>query len=374
MHQRLVLLILIAHLWLLAAGMAGARTGGTAPVFTIPADPLPAPVADGEPRFGPLRVVGLDDRPRLKVELERQAYEARLDIWDQTQVDWQGTALVVWIESNAEFHRRTGHRAEHAMAAANAERQTMYINASAYRRSSPLEQQRTITHEMGHLLVGSLPASKPTRLPLWFEEGLVQQLAGQWTFDEGMAVSRTQSIGRRPRLSDMEMGYPADPSVRSLAYAVSYRAVAIVAEEHGDEPGSVTRLVRRLADPERGPAFNEKLWSRAYRDGLEERVDAALGGRIVNTIILVTSGTVIWLGVMMLAFWAWGLKKKRALAHAEREAEDEPWAASLTDEDVQDVWGDREERWDDGEPEPDYEPTDELPWERWERIRGKDEG
>ena len=345
--------------WMLAASMGGPAWAQDAPVD---AKRLLPPHQQGRPFV----IVGLDDNPVLADSLQQAAWEARARLLAAATVDWPGSALVVWVDNEADFKDRTGFRPHHVAAAANPRTQAIYINAAAWRRADPATQLTVLTHEFAHLLLGSLPGAAERPLPLWAEEGLAQALAGERTWQQGVALMRARAADAVPTLASLEKDFPRDPTNQELAYAVSARAIDLASHDQGDEPGAVGRIMRRLADPARGPAARAEFWSPAFRDSVQALVDEALGSRLRSWIVVGTSGTALWFGVMALALFAWRKKKRRAAAYGQRELDDEPWVASLTEQDVRDVWGERE----DEAVEPD--PEDEHPWERWERLHGQD--
>ena len=56
-------------------------------------------------------------------------------------------------------------------------------------------------------------------------------------------------------------------------------------------------------------------------------------------------GWLLWPVIAILVVVAWLKIRARRVEQSRAEDDDEPWAKSLTDEDVQDIYGDREERW-----------------------------
>jgi hypothetical protein len=279
-------------------------------------------------RQGPLKVLGLDDRVGLKEHIEEMAFESRRRIREMTGVDWEGTAYVVWVDEEREFMKFTGFRPEHVAAAANARRHTIWINASAWTRASPGDNRATLAHEIGHLLVGNLTQGR--RLPLWAEEGLVMRLAGQGGVEHFWSLAQARLMGSIPRLADLETEFPRDPARQTLAYATGHAAIGVVAMDYGDEPGSVTRLMRRLADEEVGPELVEALWDEGRRDGWNEALLDSLGSRLRYFVIIGTSGGAIWMIAMVLLVWAWRVKLRRRRAAEVIELVEEPWLESLS--------------------------------------------
>lgn len=292
----------------------------------------------------PFQVIGLEDDPAKQRALEDFAFRA----WERLREraggrSWPGTALVVWSKSQTEFLQHTGKPPENVAAAASPRKMTLWINPAAWSRSTPEENLETMTHEMGHLLLGSLRTGG--RLPMWAEEGLAMHLADQWSPLDTVQLAEARLFGALPNLRDLEKTFPdSGGAQQSLAYAVSYFAVERIARSYGDKPGRVDRLVDSLAHPERGEALVRELWDDFRREGWQMDVEQTLGTSLAAFVIVFSSGTLFWLIVIALAAAAFVKLRRRRDEVARREAEEEPWAESLTDADVQDIYGDRDER------------------------------
>ncbi|MCC5877862.1 MAG: hypothetical protein JJU11_16705 [Candidatus Sumerlaeia bacterium] len=293
--------------------------------------------------IGPaFRVVGLEDRPRMEKTLLILATQARLSVIERADMDWEGTALLVW-SSEQEFMEHTGFRPEHIFAAASPQRMTIWINEAAWSRSSPGDRQKTLAHEIGHLLLGSFPGGQ--ELPLWANEGIVMHLADQWTFDDHAKLLWAHLFGRLPPLSELEETFPRESAAQSLAYRMSYAAVATVANAQGDEPGSVRRLMMRLSHPTRGVAFAEELRDPFVREGWQIATSRSLGSRFSTGVALLTGSTVLFIFAAILVLIGFWVKKSRAANRFQDEEDEEAWSESLTQQDVEDIYGEPEERW-----------------------------
>ncbi len=286
--------------------------------------------------------MGLDDRPGLKDSVRLIAQRSRRAIVEHAGVDWEGTARIIWAEEQA-FLRQTGFHPENVAAAARPREMTIWINARAWTRSTPRQQQETMTHELGHLLLENLPGGRD--LPLWANEGIVMHLAGQWTTEEHLRLLTAHTFGQLPRLADLEEGFPRDGPSQSLAYRMSYAAISVVAQNYGDEPGEVRRLVQRLDDPVLGPRLAEEFWDEFRREGWQRATERSLGARFTTAVIVMTGTSAIFLMIAVLVIVAFLSVKKRRTERAAAMEEEEAWAESLTDEDIQDIYGDREDRW-----------------------------
>lgn len=300
-------------------------------------------VARGAEERPDFQIVGLDDRPNLKNSLRAAALESRRVIRENTTVEWPGTVLIVWASEDL-FRNKTGFHPENSAAAASPSEMTIWINEPAWTRSSNLDRQQTMTHELGHILLGSLPGGR--ELPLWANEGIVMHLAGQWSYEEHMKLLSAHLFGQLPRLHDLETSFPRDGESQTLAYRMSYSAISVVASDYGDPPGRVGRLLRRLEQPEYGAYLARELWDPYRVEGWQLATERALGSKVSTGVIVLTGTGSIFLLISVLFVVAYAtVRARRANRARAYEEEREPWEESLTEEDVQDIYGDREERW-----------------------------
>jgi len=295
-----------------------------------------------EPEILPaFRVEGLEDRPALELEMRRIAAEARRRIRRRTHADWQGTATIVWLDEQA-FMERTNFRPEHTSAAADWRNAEVLINSGAWLRSPLEERQTTMTHEVAHLLIGQL-AGGPD-LPLWANEGLAMHLAGQWRIEDYVALAQTHASTGLPSLEWLEHRFPDNAPSRQLAYQTSFLAVSALARIEGEDEG-VTRLLQILRYPETANPLTQRLRAPEYLRRVEAEMATQLGTRLIAGVIAVSGSGLLLLVASVLVIVAYVKVRRRNAARAEEEVNDESWAESLTEADVQDIYGDREDRW-----------------------------
>ncbi len=295
-----------------------------------------------EKRSPLFRFVGMEDRQALESSIKGFAFRAIKTINEQTTEELPETVIIVWAEPEL-FLEKTGFRPENSAAAASPSLSTIWINSSSWTKSSDKDRQETMTHEMSHILLGNLAGGK--ELPLWANEGLAMHLARQWSMEEQIKLITAHAFGQLPELKDMEDTFPRDGESQNLAYRMSYTGVSAVSTSFGDPPGSVRRLLRHLADPVSGPAFAQELRNEFRVEGWQLAAEQSLGNRLqALSITLFSSGT-IFLIITILLFVAYYRVKAKNKKREELWDEEEAWAESLTDEDVQDIYGDKEERW-----------------------------
>lgn len=288
-------------------------------------------------------ITGLEDRPRFAGELRRMARTSKNIILERGGISWDQPALLVWTDART-YAEQTGFRAESTAAAASARRRTIWINESAWMGMPEAARQETLTHELGHLVVGNLAGGKP--LPVWANEGIVMHLAGQEGLQQEMQLLAAHAVGALPRLEDLEETFPRDSGAQGLAYRMAYAAIEVVSASYGDQPGSVRRLVSRLNDPFWGPITVDELWDPFRRDGWEMATEASMGSRLSTGVIVMSSTGAIFVVMAILLIVAVFARRRRVEQWNEREREQqEPWEESLTQADVRDIYGDPEDFW-----------------------------
>jgi len=304
--------------------------------------------------FGPLRVINLDDQPDRKKEVEKIAREARTTVRSGTLLDWKDTAYIIWVESNEEFEQVTSFKFEFTAAAASPARNTIWINADVWQRSTPTERKEIMTHEMGHLLLGALTEGKP--IPLWANEGIVQHMAGEWNIAKSESLSVGRAIDVIPHLNDLEYEFPEVQSERELAYLISYKAIENKIKEYApDDQIDIRVLMYQLSGNNRD-RFIADLWDSDRVTQLNQITMDSIGPRVGHWLVAMFSTTTVWMLILFLVIAAWVvLRIKRA--QRDREEMDEVWSKSLTKADVIDIYGPPE-----GEGE-----TEELtPWDKYQ--------
>ncbi|MDX2175502.1 MAG: hypothetical protein SF028_03420 [Candidatus Sumerlaeia bacterium] len=299
----------------------------------------------------PYKIIGIaEDDPRFH-PTDDLVYAA----WRRVErnaagLRWEGTVLVVFLESEADYLRETGTRPEHFAAAAAPARQTVWINPAAWSRDSARERVQVLAHEFVHILLHDLPGGRD--LPLWAEEGIAMRLANQWSPIDLADFARARLFGTVPALAELERAFPQDAST-AMAYTVAYHAVGEMSKEYSPGPERVAVLVNKLADPRQGPAISRSLRDPLRRDAYDDAVVDALGGWATIGVIALSSGSSLIVFAAFLTIAAFFVLRQRRAAALRRERQEEPWAESLTRQDIEDIYGEPEGKWDtDDKPAP----------------------
>lgn len=101
--------------------------------------------------------------------------------------------------------------------------------------------QRTVSHELGHLVVERLSFSCLTDLPVWLNEGLAMVAEGEENAALQEVLEEAVEAGQLLTLRQIESAFSAHASRASLSYAQSYSIVRYLIDTHGTE--AITRLL-----------------------------------------------------------------------------------------------------------------------------------
>jgi len=133
--------------------------------------------------------------------------------------------------------------------------------------------EKTIAHELSHIIVGQATKSPLSRLPRWLDEGLAMLAEGELPSSNQRALS--QAVRNDKLISVRSLsGYSGDPDMVDLFYGESYSLVAFLLEDQGRD-----KLLELLQTFKRG-AYQEDALQKVYGFGMDEldaRWRASLG-------------------------------------------------------------------------------------------------
>ena len=174
-----------------------------------------------------------------------------------------------------------------------------------------------LRHEIAHVMISRAARGNP--LPRWFDEGTATVAAREWGIEDG-ARAALATIGPGPRsLHDVDAAFSGDGSTASRAYAISAALVRYLLRRHGDT--AVGRILARVGKgAEFGDAFEAATGESSgnFARGYFRR--EALWTAWVPFL---TSSTVLWMAITLLALVAIRRRKERDAALRETWAEEE---------------------------------------------------
>jgi hypothetical protein len=174
-----------------------------------------------------------------------------------------------------------------------------------------------LRHEIAHLLLAR--AAGLARVPRWFDEGVATVAAREWGVEDGARVALA-TIGRGPRsLREVDASFSGDAAAASRGYAVSAALVRYLLRRHGD-----SAVARILAAVSRGSDF-DGAFEVATGEALAEFARSYFRRETLwnSWIPFVSSSTVLWMAITLLALLAVKRRRERDVAMREAWAEEE---------------------------------------------------
>jgi len=163
----------------------------------------------------------------------------------------------------------------------------------------------TLRHELVHAALGQFG----TVWPHWFQEGLAQELTFErrWHVQQVATLIRAVTMDRIFDLDDLSAHFPQYPDDVEIAYAQSAAFVEFLRARHGSR--AFQRLIERVAG---GDSF-EKAFGVAFYLPLsmeEEAFKKELPRRYPWWPLLLSGGTLVWVGTSGLVVLAWFLRRR----------------------------------------------------------------
>lgn len=176
-------------------------------------------------------------------------------------------------------------------------------------------------HELAHLALGDAIIDSE-RVPHWFNEGLAVHLSGESSLARLRTLTTATLSGRLIPLSQLDRGFPADAISAEVAYAEAADVVRFLLRQEDRErfPALITRL--RNGEPFASAlrdAYGVDLWTLEH----EWHEDVA---KRYSFLPVFFSGSLIWIGVLVLFALAWRRRRRQSRETLERWAREEAFA------------------------------------------------
>jgi hypothetical protein len=176
-------------------------------------------------------------------------------------------------------------------------------------------------HELAHLALGDAIIDSE-RVPHWFNEGLAVHLSGESSLARLRTLTTATLAGRLLPLSQLDRGFPADAMSAEVAYAEAADVVRFLLRQEDRErfPALIARL--RNGEPFASAlsnAYGVDLWTLEH----EWHEDVA---KRYSFLPVFFSGSLIWIGVLVLFALAWRRRRRQSKETLERWAREEAFA------------------------------------------------
>ena len=192
----------------------------------------------------------------------------------------------------------------------------LFIRVSALGVYPDRDVASIFAHELGHAELGRVAA--PARLPRWFEEGACMVLARPWDLRDSWSLTLAVLFHDPAEVLQHSHAFPREGGAARAAYAQSFSFVEWLARQK-DGAASLGRVARRVGG---GRPF-VSAFALEYGMTPLDAVAAWRGsmGRWYRTVSVITSTTVLWVGILVL-FLAAAVgqrRRRRILARWELE-------------------------------------------------------
>ena len=235
------------------------------------------------------------------------AEKAREEVNRHVPFPLEDRITIVYCSTEKEFLQASGMKPEHFLACAVAEKRVIYINGELIRTLELDESFSVLLHEYAHVYLG-LKVLDP--LPHWLNEGLAMHLAKDWSVLDSLRLSFAHILGKTIPFSQLEGGFPTNPSAIPLAYLQSYSMTDFIMKQFFGG-GGLHPFLKRLMDPMEGAQIVEHLQDPIIIKSLEEQWKRRLGGWRRNLVVVLTSSSLLWFALASLFLYAYVKKRQQ---------------------------------------------------------------
>lgn len=176
--------------------------------------------------------------------------------------------------------------------------------------------EELLQHEVAHVLVDRAAAGRP--VPRWLHEGIAMTAGERWGLGDNWRFAVDLTRAGEVRIADLDRLF-ANPGSVPRAYAVSGSFVNFLLRRHGR--GVSAALLAEIAA---GRGFDD-AFTNVTGETLAAAEEAFWRRQTLwfRWLPLLTSSTVLWIGVTLLALLAFARRRRRDAELAERWAEEE---------------------------------------------------
>jgi len=188
--------------------------------------------------------------------------------------------VTIWVYNNErDMSRATSMRSESYDARVKTLGMTME-GGTLLLLGSHSDVQRTLAHELCHIVVGLATDNPYIEIPRWLDEGLAMYAEGELPRDNRRALEAAIVHDKLISLRSLT-SYTGDPERVNLFYGQAYSVVAFILDEYGDE--AMRELLAVFSEGRRQDDALERVLGFGL-DGLERRWRVSLGLGPVPTV------------------------------------------------------------------------------------------
>jgi len=174
-----------------------------------------------------------------------------------------------------------------------------------------------LRHEIAHVLIARSAGGEP--VPRWFHEGLATAAERPWDLRDRTRLIYELVTGPRLTLDEIDALFTGDRGAQTRAYALAQRFVRDLLDEYGEPVAA-----EMLAHVGEGVPFEGAFARATGRSLLAAEAEFWERQRTWTTWFpLLTSGTTLWIAIMLLALWAVRRRRRRRAAQRRKWEEEE---------------------------------------------------
>lgn len=177
--------------------------------------------------------------------------------------------------------------------------------------------EELLHHEVAHVLIARASHGRP--LPRWFHEGVAMAAGSAWGIEDRSRFALQMLRGGPLQLAGLERQFPGGGAGAARAYAVSGAFVRDLRRRHG--PAVTGEVLRRVG----GGASFDSAFRAATGETLAAAEEAFWRRQTFwqRWVPFLSSSAAVWIGVTLLALWAFKRRRERDAALAEKWAAEE---------------------------------------------------
>ncbi len=202
--------------------------------------------------------------------------------------------------------------------------------------------EELLAHEYAHLVVAYKAGF--FEAPRWFNEGLAMYVSTEWSWSDGLAMSRAAVFGHFIDLKDIELVNRFGEGKAHVAYAESYLAVSYMVETYGT--GSIAAFLSQIG---KGASVDQALYFAVGSNYTEfqNELDQYLRKRF-NIVSLYMDTMFFWLSLAILVIVAGFIRYRRRRTYFKKWEQQERYESTdfeFGDPDEPEKTDDEDEPW-----------------------------
>ena len=165
--------------------------------------------------------------------------------------------------------------------------------------------EELLDHEVAHVLISRASGNRP--VPRWFNEGLAMVAGHEWGIGDSSRLTLAMVTRNEVSVAELDTLFAGHRGQVGRAYALSGALVRDLLRRYGSNAAA-----RILSDVRLGLSFNEAVRRTTGRDVAS--LEASFWRRHSFTyrwVPFLTSSLTLWIGITLLAVYAFGRRRKR---------------------------------------------------------------